>query len=72
MAVTSLVLTDVDAGLHREQGELRPTAELSLAGSRDWSIRWRTLRGGVSDGVSVVELNSGGLSLSVGSAACSG
>ncbi len=65
MSAFSLILTDVDAGLHREQGELRPTAELSLAGSSDWSIRWRTLRGGVSDGVSVVELNSGGLSLSV-------
>ncbi len=65
MAVTSLVLTDVDAGLHREQGELRPSAELKLAGSSDWSIRWLTLHGGVSDGVSVVELNSGGLSLSV-------
>ena len=65
MAAFSLILTDVDAGLHREQGELRPSTELSLAGSSDWSIRWRTLRGGVSDGVSVVELNSGGLSLSV-------
>ena len=65
MAVTSLLLTDVDAGLHREQGELRPSAELELAGSSDWSIRWNTLRGGVSDGVSVVELNNGGFSLSV-------
>ncbi len=65
MAAFSLVLTDVDAGLHREQGELCPSSELSLAGSRDWSIRWQTLRGGVSSGVSVVELNSGGLSLSV-------
>ena len=65
MTVSSLVLTDVDAGLHRDRGELRPSAELTLAGSSDWSIRWQTLRGGVSDGVSVVELNSGGLSLSV-------
>lgn len=65
MAVSSLVLTDVDSGIHRERGELRPSAELTLAGSPDWSIRWQTLRGGVSDGVSVVELNSGGLSLSV-------
>ncbi|MBC8115117.1 MAG: aldose 1-epimerase family protein [Candidatus Saccharimonas sp.] len=65
MAVSSLLLTDVDSGIHRERGELRPSAELTLAGSPDWSIRWQTLRGGVSDGVSVVELNSGGLSLSV-------
>lgn len=65
MAVSSIVLTDVDAGLHRERGELRPSAGLTLAGSPDWSIRWQTLRGGVSEGVSVVELNSGGLSLTV-------
>ncbi len=65
MPVTSLLLTDVDTGLHCEQGELRPSAELELVGSSDWSIRWNTLRGGVSDGVSVVELNNGGFSLSV-------
>ena len=65
MAVSSVVLTDADAGIHQDRGELRPSADLSLAGSSDWSIRWQTLRGGVSDGVSVVELNSGGLSLSV-------
>lgn len=65
MAVSSLVLTDVDAGIHQDRGELCPSAELSLAGSSAWSIRWYTLRGGVSDGVTVVELNSGGLSLKV-------
>jgi uncharacterized protein DUF4432 len=65
MTVSSVVLTDVDAGIHRDRGEVHPSAELTLAGSSDWSIRWQTLRGGVSDGVSVVELNSGGLSLSI-------
>lgn len=65
MAVSSVVLTDVDNDVFRERGELNPSADLKLAGSNDWSIRWRTLRGGVSEGVGVVELNSGGLSLSV-------
>jgi Domain of unknown function (DUF4432) len=65
MAATSLILTDVDAGVHETHGELLPGGTVSLPGSDHWSIRWRTLRGGSSDGVQVVKLNNGRMSLSV-------
>ena len=65
MAIQTLVLTDADSGVHLDHGELRPSSRLNLAGSANWSIRWRTLRGGVSEGVDVVELDNGDLSLSI-------
>ena len=65
MTIQSLVLTDSDAGIHLDQGELRPNHSLRLSGSDEWSIRWRTLRGGVSEGVDVVELDNGDLTLSI-------
>lgn len=65
MTVQTLVLTDSDSGIHLDHGELRPNSLLDLRGSSDWSIRWRTLRGGLSEGVDVVELDNGDLSLSI-------
>ena len=41
------------------------TTEQSLGGSADWSVTWRTLRGGLSDGVDVVDLCSGTLTVSI-------
>jgi len=65
MTIQTLVLTDADAGVHLDHGELRPNSLLDLNGSPNWSIRWKTLRGGVSEGVDVVEVDNGHLSLSI-------
>ncbi|HEV3138603.1 MAG TPA: aldose 1-epimerase family protein [Pirellulales bacterium] len=61
MTSKSTVLTDLAENIWVDSFELKPSAELRMAGSSDWSIRKRTLRGGVSDGVDVVELNNGRL-----------
>lgn len=65
MAAAAFVLTDVDAGTHAERGEIVPGTALRMSGSNRWSVRWKTLRGGASEGVQVVELDNGRLSLSV-------
>lgn len=65
MTSKTAVLTDLTESIWRDAFELRESADLRLAGSHDWSIRKRTLRGGVSDGVDVVDLNNGLLSVSI-------
>ena len=65
MTVKTLVLTDAKAGIQLDPGELRPVAELILQGSPDWSIRWRTLRGGLSEGIFAVEVDNGDLALTI-------
>ena len=65
MAMQRLVLTDADSGIHLNPGELAPSNSPPLSGSSSWSIRWRTLRGGTSEGVEVVELDNGSLSLTI-------
>jgi hypothetical protein len=65
MTAKTKVLTDLAENIWLDAFELRPAADLQLAGSSDWSIRKRTLRGGVSDGVDVVELNNGLLSVDI-------
>lgn len=65
MPTKSIMLTDVAEGVWSETVELRETASLRLAGGNHWSIRKRTLHGGVSDGVDVVDLNNGALSVSI-------
>ena len=65
MAAASFVLTDADAGTHSDGGEILPNPSLRLSGSNHWSVRWKTLHGGVSEGVQVIELDNGRLSLSV-------
>ncbi|HUE16920.1 MAG TPA: aldose 1-epimerase family protein [Planctomycetaceae bacterium] len=61
----SVVLTDVAEGVWSDTFELRESADLRLAGAGNWSIRKRTLRGGVSAGVDVVELHNGALNVSI-------
>lgn len=61
----TLLLTDTDSGVHLDHGEMKPNSRLELAGSRDWSVHWHTMRGGVSEGVDVVEIDNGELSLSI-------
>lgn len=58
-------LTDVASGRWHDDFALVPSAELELAGSDVWGIRKQTMRGGLSDGVDVVELDNGRLSLSL-------
>jgi hypothetical protein len=58
-------LTDVAGGLRHENFSLTASPELQLAGSATWSIRKHTLRGGVSEGVDVVEVDNGRLSLAI-------
>src|SRR4051794_25612614 len=65
MPIESRVLTDVAKGVWTERFELRESAGLRLAGSRDWSIKKSTLRGGPSDGVDVVDLDNGALRVSI-------
>jgi hypothetical protein len=65
MAMQRLVLTDTDSGIHLNPGELGPSNSPPWPGTSNWSIRWRTLRGGTSEGVDVVELDNGALSLAI-------
>jgi galactose mutarotase-like enzyme len=65
MAAAAFILTDVDAGVHSDRGEILPNQALRLSGSSQWSVRWKTLRGGVSEGVQVIEIDNGRMSLSV-------
>jgi len=59
------VLTDVAKRIWRDEFTLVASPELKLEGSKGWSVNKYTLRGGVSDGVDVVELNNGKLSVSI-------
>lgn len=60
-----ILLTDVDQGVWVEDFRLAADGELSLAGARDWSITKRALRGGLADGIDLIEINNGVLSFSV-------
>ncbi|MBS0264274.1 MAG: aldose 1-epimerase family protein [Planctomycetes bacterium] len=59
------VLTDVSRRLWRENFAVGVSPETKLAGSDQWSVQKFTLRGGVSDGVDVVEVNNGRFSVSL-------
>jgi galactose mutarotase-like enzyme len=63
MAETSIVLTDVADGVWLDSWSICGTDGPTLAGSGDWSVSKRTLRGGLSDGVDVVEVNNGAFSV---------
>ena len=63
--MSSFVLTDVNSDLFHEEWMLDQASGPKLAGSSEWSISKRTLRGGLSDGVDVVTLDNGELSISV-------
>ena len=59
------VLTDVAQRIWKENLIVGPGDNLKLAGSGGWGVTKYTLRGGVSDGVDVVEINNGKLSVSI-------
>ena len=61
----SWVLTDVSQRIWKENFIIGPDDKLKLAGSGGWSVKKYTLHGGVSDGVDVVEVNNGRLSVSI-------
>lgn len=65
MARVETVLTDVDAGVWLDSWETSAADGTRLAGATDWSISKTRLRGGLSDGVDVVTLDNGALSMSV-------
>ncbi len=65
MPTQTVVLTDVAQGVYLDEYRLGPDAELQMPGSADWSISKRTLRGGVSEGVDVVEVNNGSFRVSL-------
>ncbi|MCK5805961.1 MAG: aldose 1-epimerase family protein [Lentisphaeria bacterium] len=60
----SSILTDVEKHLWLEEFELNSESAGDAAGPR-WSIRKRTLRGGLCDGVDIVEIDNGVLSYTV-------
>jgi galactose mutarotase-like enzyme len=69
MASQEIVLTDVESAAFSEafcltsSPDSSGTAGPKLAGSDHWSISKSTLRGGLSDGVDVVEIQNGELSI---------
>ena len=65
MPPTRILLTDTASGTWQDRFGLRPAAGLRLAGASNWSVRKETLRGGLSDGVDVVTIDSGRLVLTV-------
>ncbi len=58
------VITYVDTGVFSENWSIDSSTQ-RLTGSDQWSVSSRILRGGVSDGVQVVDVNNGELSVSV-------
>ena len=65
MPVQRIILTDTDSDETLKAGRVDATSGLNLAGSNGWSISKRTLSGGPSDGVDVIDLDNGELSLSI-------
>lgn len=59
------VLTDVADGIWLDDFDLDPQDGPSLAGATNWSVQKRTLQGGVSAGVDVVEVDNGRLTMSI-------
>lgn len=65
MPVKRIVLTDTDSGEELGAERVDASSELTLSGSENWSVSRRTLVGGPSEGVDVVELNNGEFSISI-------
>ena len=59
------ILTDVASRTWLETFKVVPGESCQLAGSANWSIRKERLHGGLSDGVDVVDLDNGRLSVSI-------
>jgi galactose mutarotase-like enzyme len=65
MARVETVLTDVEGGVWLDAWKINAAVGPQLAGASAWSISKFRLRGGLSDGVDVVTLDNGALSMSV-------
>lgn len=72
MADSRWVLTDVEKGVYAPEFSISPRmpdkftdAAQWFPGNTDWSISKRTLRGGLSEGVDVVEIDNGKLKFSL-------
>ena len=65
MTMDRTVLTDVSENVWLDEFSVSETSSLKLSGSADWSIKKRKLRGGPSDGIDLVEVDNGVLSVSV-------
>ena len=61
----TFILTDVAQGIQRDEFAVSQETDLVLSGSPAWSISKRTLRGGVSEAVEVIDVDNGSLRLSV-------
>ena len=64
MPVEHRVFTDVANHVYHDHIEISG-ANLPLAGSTNWAVRQRRMKGGLSDGVDVVELDNGALKLEI-------
>lgn len=65
MTERNIVLTDSAEDLHLPEFRVESGGELELSGSSKWSISRRTLRGGVSEGIDVIDLDNGAFRISV-------
>ena len=63
-SIKSWVLTDIGKGIWHDRFELGP-ADVEMPSEIGWDIQKRTLRGGLSHGVEIIEVNNGALSFSV-------
>jgi len=59
------VLTDVAQRVWRESFATGPDDGIVLSGTRQWSVKKSTLRGGLSDGVDVVAVDNGRLQVEI-------
>jgi hypothetical protein len=62
--MASFTLTDLAEDIWTDSFDLTP-ASLGLAGDDDWSVTKRTLRGGRRDGVDLIRIDQGALSLTI-------
>lgn len=62
--IKNWILTDTNTSRHIDPWQLT-SQELGIKGVRPWSIAKKTLRGGLADGVEVIEVNNGELSYTI-------
>lgn len=65
MTVERIILTDTDSEDVVRSRRIDASSGLTLAGSKNWSVSRRTLDGGPSAGVDVVDLNNGEFSIAI-------
>jgi len=65
MSTNTATLTDADRGIWLDAYRVSEADGVQLAGAKGWSVSKKTLRGGTSEGVDVVEIDNGALSVSI-------